>query len=151
MKKALILVFAALLIPGAALAAKPAHPTHPTHPTHGSGAGGSKSKSAPNVLYVLKGTLSGYTAYDSSTSTNGSITIVVSRANYHGKTLKGQTLTFPVDSKTKVSLENGLTTITDGDKGIVKVRAAKKIPAADLATTLQASSAKQIVDQGTSG
>src|SRR5579862_3555140 len=146
MKKALILVFAALLIPGAALAAKPAHPTHPTHPTHGSGAGGSKSKSAPNVLYVLKGTLSGYTAYDSSTSTNGSITIVVSRANYHGKTL-----TFPVDSKTKVSLENGLTTITDGDKGIVKVRAAKKIPAADLATTLQASSAKQIVDQGTSG
>jgi len=136
MRKTLVILAMALLVPSVALAAKPAH----------SSKGG---KSAPKVTYVLKGTLSGYTAYNSSTSTNGSITIAVSRTNYHGKTLKSQTLTFPVDSKTKVSLENGLTTITNGDSGIVKVRAAKKIPAASLAATLQTYSARQTVDQGT--
>ncbi len=143
MKKTLLIAFAALMIPGVAFAKG-------GNPGHGDGSR-SHSKSAPKVLYVLKGTLSGYSAYDSSTSTNGSITIVVSRANYHGKALKGQTLTFPTDSKTKISLENGVTTITDGDKGIVKIRAPKKIAAADLASTLQTYSAKQVVDQGTSG
>ena len=82
MKKALILVFAALMIPSVALAAKPS-------PT---GKGG---KGAPQVTYVLKGTLSSYTAYDSVTPANGSITILVKHANHHGKSLKGQTLTFP--------------------------------------------------------
>jgi len=49
----------------------------------------------------------------------------------------GQTLTFAVDAKTKISLENGVTAITNGDKRIVKIKAAKKIAAADLATTLR--------------
>lgn len=138
MKKMLLLAIAALMIPGVALAKG--------NPGHG---GGSKSHSAPKVLYVLKGTLSGYSAYDSTTSTPGSITILVSRANYHGHALKGQTLTFPTDAKTKIVLENGATTVTDNDRGIVKVKAAKKIAAADLASTLQTSSAKQVVDQGT--
>lgn len=138
MKKALFFAIAALLVPGVALA-KGKPPTGP----------GSHGKSAPKVLYILKGTLSGYTAF-SAPSTNGSITIVVSRANYHGKALKGQTLTFPVDAKTKVVFPNGATTITDGDKGIVKVRAPKRIAAADLASTLQTFSAKQIVDQASS-
>jgi len=137
MKKALLLVIAALAIPSVAMAAKPADK------------GG---KGAPKVTYVLKGALSNYTAYVAATSTtpavNGSITIVVSSANYHGKALKGQTLTFPVDAKTKISLSDGLTSITNGDKGIVKIRAAKKIAAADLAATLQLLPAKQIVDQG---
>jgi hypothetical protein len=142
MKKALVFAFVALLIPGAALAkGKPP----------GAGNGTKGGKSAPKVLYVLKGTLSGYTAYNSSTSTNGSITILVAKANYHGKALKSQTLTFPVDSKTRISLEDGVSTVTDNDKGIVKIRAAKRIAAADLASTLQASSARQVVDQGTSG
>ncbi len=132
MKKALLLVVAALMVPGVALAAKPAH----------------GPKTPPQVTYVLKGTLSNYTAYDSGTMTNGSITIVVSHANKHAKSLKGQTLTFPVDANTKISLADGVTAITNGDMGVVKVRAAKHIPAADLATTLQAESAKQIVDQG---
>ena len=133
MKKALILVIAALAIPSVALAAKPTHGT----------------KTPPKMeTYVLKGALSNYTAYNAQTSTNGSITILVSKANAHGKALKGQTLTFPVDANTMVSLKNGVTAITNGDRGIVKVRAAKKIPAADLAATLQASSAKQVVDQG---
>jgi len=135
MKKALILVLAALAIPSVALAAKPA------------AQGG---KGAPKVTYVLKGTLSGYTAYDSSTSTNGSITILVSHANYHGRALKGQTLTFPVGPNTKVTLDNGVTAITDGDTGIVTVRAPKKIAPADLASTLQTYTARHIIDQGTS-
>lgn len=140
MKKVLVFAIAALLIPSAALAKGKPPVTGPG--THG--------KSAPKVLYVLKGTLSGYSAYDSSTSTNGSVTIVVSHANYHGKALKGQTLTFPVDSKTKVTLENGATTVTDNDKGLITVRAPKRIAAADLTTTLQTYSAKHIVDKGTS-
>lgn len=135
MKKALLLVFAALMIPSVALAAKPAP-------------GGNGGKGAPQVTYVLKGTLSSYSAYDSATPANGSITILVQHANHHGKSLKGQTLTFPVDANTKVSLTDGVTAITDGDRGIVKVRAAKKIAAADLATTLQTQPARQIVDQG---
>ena len=86
MKKALILVIAALAIPSVALAAKPAAP------------GG---KGAPKVAYILKGKLSAYMAYDKTTSTNGSITILVGAANYHGKALKGQTLTFALNAKTQ--------------------------------------------------
>ncbi len=131
MKKALILVIAALALPTVALAAKPA--------PGGNG--------APKVAYILKGKLSAYTAYDKTTMTNGSVTILVGSANYHGKALKGMTLTFAVDAKTTVVLHNHKA-IADGDKGMVTIRAAKKIAAADLATTLQASPAKHIVDMG---
>jgi hypothetical protein len=140
MKKALVLVVAALLLPGAALAKG-----KPPHPSHGSGAGGSKSHSAPRVNYVLKGTLSGYQAYDSSTSTDGSITILVKRANHHGKALENQTLTFRTDAKTKISLSRGSTGIADDSRGIVTVRAAKKIADADLAAALQGTPARQVV------
>jgi hypothetical protein len=133
MKKSLILILAALMIPSVALAAKPAH---------------SGAAHQPNVAYILHGTLSAYSPYDAATSTNGSITILVSHANYHGSALKGQSLTFPVGPNTRISLENGVTAIADNDHGIVKIRAAKRIPAADLASTLQASTARQIVDQG---
>ena len=133
MKKALILILAALMIPSVALAAKPAH--------HG-------PKAPRQVTYILKGTLSNYAAYDSVTPANGSITIVVNHANNHGKALKGATLTFPIDAKTKISLRHQLTTITNGDRGIIAVRAAKKIAPADLAATLQALPAKHVVDQG---
>lgn len=119
----------------------------------GKGKGGSNgggSKAAPKVMYLLKGKLSAYTPYNSSTSTNGTITIAVSSANYHGSGLKSQTLTFPVGAGTKITFHDGATTITDNDKGVVQVKAAKKIAAADLATTLQATTAKQVIDQGTS-
>jgi hypothetical protein len=132
MKKALILVIAALAIPSVALAAKPAAP------------GG---KGNPKVMYVLKGKLSAFTAYDKTTSTNGSVTILVGASNYHGKALKGMSLTFAVDAKTKVVLHNHKA-IADGDNGIVMIKALKKIAPADLATTLQASSAKQVIDMG---
>jgi hypothetical protein len=141
MKKALLLVILALALPSVALAKGKPPVTGP----------GSHGKSAPKVTYVLKGTLSSYTAYDSSTSTNGSITILVSHANHHGKALVTQTLTFPVDAKTKVTLEDGVTAVTDNDTGIVKVRAPKRIAAADLASTLQTYSAKHVIDQGTTG
>jgi hypothetical protein len=131
MKKALILVLAALALPGIAIAATPAH----------------VSTSAPKVAYILHGKVSAYQAYDKTTSTNGSITILVGSSNYHGKALKGQTLTFPVDAKTRVVLHIAKP-IADGDRGTVKIRALKKIAAADLAATLQLSSAKQIVDMG---
>ncbi len=132
MKKALILVIAALALPTVALAAKPAH-------GHGK---------PPMVTYVLHGTLSAYTAYDASTSTNGSITILVKHANKHGYVLKGQSLTFAVDAKTKLHLAVGLTTVTDGDRGGISLRAPRKIAAADLVATLQLSPARHIHDNG---
>ena len=57
MKRVLPFVIAALLIPGVALA-KP-NPTKGTHTNHG------KAK----VQFILRGQLSAYTAFDSSTST----------------------------------------------------------------------------------
>lgn len=139
MKRALIIAVAALMIPGVALAKG-----GPGNHGHGNKGG----KSAPKVSYILKGTLSGYSA--ATDTTPGSITIAVTHSNHHGHALNGQTLTFPTDSKTKVSLENGVTTITDNDRGIVKVKAPKKIAAADLAATLQTYNAKQIIDKGPS-
>src|SRR5215831_7568719 len=104
-KRTLAFIVLALAIPGAALAAKPTHPSHP-----------SQSKAAPKVTFVLKGTLSGYTA--ASTTATGSITIHVNHSNYHGRLLKGQDLTFAVAANTAVTLNNG-TTIADGTRGIV--------------------------------
>ena len=142
MKKVLPLLIAALMIPGVALAKGP-KPDNGGHGNHG------KAK----VKYVLKGKLSGYSAFDSATSTNGSITIDVTRANRHGRVLKGSQLVFTgmVASRTKVSLPDGVTVITDGDRGIVKVRAPREprdISASDLASILTALPVRQIVDQG---
>lgn len=136
MKKLVVFAVAALLVPSIALAKGP--PSGKGPGTHG--------KSAPKVMYVLKGTLSGYTA--ASGSTNGTITITVAHANRHGWALMGDPLTLPVSSATKIVLDNGATTITDGDLGIVKVRALKRIDAADLASTLEATNAFQVIDQG---
>ena len=116
MKRALPVVLLALLIPGAALA-KGKPPTAGTHTNHGKA----------NVMYVLKGMVYAYTAYDSSTQTNGSITIDVNHSNRHGKLLNGQTgVQITVGPNTKIELENGVTSIAasqPGDLGMVKVRA----------------------------
>ena len=143
MKKVLPFVIVALLIPGVALA-KPA-PDKGTHSNHG------KAK----VQYVLKGQLSGFTAFDSSTSLNGSITITVTHSNRHGRVLKDLPLTFDgmVTSSTKVVLGDGATVIADNDLGIVKVRAPKQpkdISGSDLATLLTGMPVRQIIDQGSS-
>jgi hypothetical protein len=142
-KRVLPFVIVALLIPGVALA-KP-NPDKGTHSNHG------KAK----VQYILKGQLSAYSAFDSSTSTNGSITITVMHANRHGRVLKGLSLTFDgmVTSSTKVVLGDGVTVITDNDLGIVKVRAPKQpkdVSGSDLATLLIGMPVRQIIDQGSS-
>ena len=122
MKKLLPFVIAALMIPSVALAqGKP--PTAGTHTNHG------KAK----VMYVLKGLLSSYTPYTPATTTtaaaDGSIMITVQHSNRHGKLLVDSaspvTVTIDIGQNTKINLENGVTQITDGDYGMVKVRAAK--------------------------
>jgi hypothetical protein len=137
MKKSILLAVVATLMitPAAAIA--------------GHGKGG---KSAPKVMYVLHGKLSAYVPYNDSIygPTPGSITIDITHANHHGKALETMTLTFPVGPTTKISLGSGVTAIADGDRGIVKIKAPKRIAPADLAATLQAATARQIVDQGPS-
>jgi hypothetical protein len=142
-KRVLPFVIVALLIPGVALA-KP-NPDKGTHSNHG------KAK----VQYILKGQLSAFSAFDSSTSTNGSITINVMHSNRHGRVLKGLSLTFDgmVTAGTKVVLGDGVTVITDNDLGIVKVRAPKQpkdVSGSDLATLLTGLPVRQIIDQGSS-
>jgi hypothetical protein len=124
----------ALAIPGAALAAKPQHPNKP---------GTSKAK----VTYVLKGTLSNYTA--ASTTAVGSITISVTHSNYHGRALKGMDLTFAISTKTTTTL-NGNTTINNGARGIVKFRALKNMTVTGLTAALTSSTpmtAVHVIDQ----
>lgn len=139
---ALVALAAALALPAGAVAAKPPHPSHPSrssntslsrpsHPSH---------PAAPKVLYVLRGALSAYAPAAGSTA--GSVTIVVSRSNRHGKALKGETLVFAVDARTRVVLHGR--DFASGDRGIVKVRGPKAL---DL-TALQALAARQVIDQG---
>ena len=128
MRKVLVVLIAALLVPAAAVAkGKPADP-------------GSQSKAAPKVMYVLKGTLTGCTA--ASGATNGSVTITVKSSNRHGASLKNLSLTFAVSSSTKV-----VGTFTANDNGVVNLRGAK----AGLGdpATFGTLIAKQVIDQGT--
>lgn len=134
MRKILVVLAVALLVPAAAIAGKPAHPGKSS--TAGSNA-------APKVMYVLKGSLTAYTAAGAS---DGSVTIMVKSSNYHGRALKGQTLQIPVSASTKVG---SLANWHANDNGIVKVRAAKGAasPAA-LIAALQLAKASQVIDQG---
>ncbi|MDX6481296.1 MAG: hypothetical protein QOG85_1806 [Gaiellaceae bacterium] len=195
MKKALILVIAALAIPGIALASglparlsshghshdKPANASGHSHGqgkpdaadrddladrdghekpdsarSHGhghgkpdnAGHGHGHGHGAQTVMYVLKGTISAYTAYDATTHTAGSITLLVDHANHHGQGLVGQTVTFPVDANTQVALADGQSAIARSHSGMVQIRAPKNIAAADLATTLKTLAARQVIDMG---
>jgi hypothetical protein len=128
MKKAIVFLVAALALPTSVAFAKPSHPAR----------GG---KSAPRVQYILKGTLSAYTAAgDTST---GSITIDVKHSNYHGRLLKNQSLTFTLTSKSKVTFRHK-STLAEGQtaRGVIAVRAPKKITG-DIVTELP-SQAKRI-------
>ena len=133
-RKTLALIVLALAIPSAALAAKPQHPTK-------------GSKAAPKVTYVLKGTLSNYMA--ASATTSGSITIDVTHSNYHGRLLKGMSLTFATSAKTATTL-NGNSTIANGAKGIVKFRSLKNMSNGALSAALTSSTpmtATHVIDQ----
>ena len=138
MRKLPVILALALAVPGLALAAKPPAP----------GNSQSSHRKAPQVMYVLRGTLTAYTAADG--ATNGSASLLVKSANHHGASLKTQTLTFAVSSSTKVVTKDGAA-VTVNDNGVVKVRGPKKVGATDnLATVLQALTAKQVIDQGVS-
>ena len=145
MKKVLPFAIAALMIPSVALAKGPT--SKAPQGNHGKA----------NVKYILKGDLSGYSAYDSATSTNGSITINVMHSNRHGRVLNGTgtplTFTGMVTSSTKVVLADGVTVMADNDNGVVKVRAPKQpkgMSAADLAAVLTGMPVRQIIDKGPS-
>jgi hypothetical protein len=132
MKRAIVLLVVALAIPtGVAFAKSPR--------AHG--------KSRPKVMYVLKGTLSSYTA--ATPTVDGQISITVRHSNFHGRALRGKTLTFPTSMRTRVVFRHGATAITDGARGLLRFRAPLRMGAGtDLAAVLPAvSKALHIVDQ----
>lgn len=104
----------------------------------------SPSKANPKVTYILKGTLSDFTA--ASTTANGSVTIHVTHSNYHAKALVGQDLTFAVSMSTPTRLMGG--TIINGATGVVKFRALLRQSNTTLMASLAASTpmtASQII------
>lgn len=135
MKRAIVLVAVALAIPTSVAFAK--------------GAPSTRGKSNPRVMYVLKGTLSNYTAATAGVA--GSISITVTHSNFHSA-LKGQTLTFSTDTKTKVNFPNGATTITDGANGVLKFKAPlhRKGDTTLITTLTTNAKALHIIDRATS-
>jgi uncharacterized protein YaiE (UPF0345 family) len=135
MKKAIVLLVVALAIPTSVAFAK-------ASPTRG--------KSNPRVMYVLKGALSSYEA--ATTTADGSISITVNHSNYHGRALKDQTLTFSTTMKTRVTMVNGATTITDGAKGVLKFKAPlhRKGDTTLVATLTTSAKALHIIDKAQS-
>jgi len=126
----LLLVVLALAVPTGVAMAKGQPPT--------------PGKSAPKVTYILKGTLSNFTA--ASTTANGSVTINVTHSNFHARALVGQQLTFGVSLKTPTNLMGG--TIVNGAHGIVKFRAPLRVSNTTLMAALTATTpmtASQII------
>jgi hypothetical protein len=144
MKKLLPFVILALVIPGVALAkGKPP------------AAGPHTNKGKAKVMYVLKGMVYAYSAFDSTTSTPGSVTIDVNHSNRHGKLLVGQTITISTGAKTTLLLKNGVTAVAaaqPGDVGTVKIRASrlafKSATQADVENALMNQPAFKVVDKG---
>lgn len=138
MKKAIVLLVVALALPtSVALAKKPSG-------THG--------KSNPQVMYVLKGTLSSYNA--ATADAPGSISITVTHSNYHGRLLRNAgTLVFNTTMNTRVTFKHSATdAITDGAKGIVKFRGplmrhTSDTPLALASTLMSTVKVSHIIDQ----
>jgi hypothetical protein len=144
MKKAIPFVIAALMIPSVALAKGPS-PKAGTHTNQG------KAK----VMYVLKGMIYNYVAYDSTLGTPGSIMIDVNHSNRHGKLLVGQTVKVVLGANSQVLMENGVTSVAaaqPGDRGMVKIRAPrmafKGATTPLLTSALGSMPAKMVVDWG---
>jgi hypothetical protein len=138
MKKLFVFAALALAVPSLALAAKP-----PSHATHG--------KSAPMVMYVLKGTFSNFAA--ATATSNGTVRLTVTHSNFHAKTLvttPPTALTINVSSKTHVVMHGNATAISNGDRGVVKLRAPLHAPAAGLITAMTSipTVAAVVIDQG---
>src|ERR1043165_9649916 len=98
MKKLLPFAIAALMIPGVALAKGP-NPKAGTHTNQG------KAK----VMYVLKGMIYNYLAYDAGTGTPGVDTIDAQQSNQHGKLLGRPTVTVTLGANSRVLMDNGVT------------------------------------------
>jgi hypothetical protein len=132
MKKGIVFLAVVLVIPTSVACAK-------ANPTLG--------RSHPKVMYVVRGTLLGYQAATS--LADGSISIMVKHSNYHGRALRGQTLTFSTTMKTRVTFKHGATSITDGARGVIKFKAPLRMGAGtDMATVLPAmAKALHIIDQ----
>ena len=122
------------------------------NPQHGdghkpdSGVGGRHNPVKPKVMFVLRGTFSTAAITASATTitpTATTISITVRSSNFERFTLKGQLLTFLLDSTSKIVLHHG-SPIADGDRGIVKVEAQKNASVA----TLEAGKVFQVIDQG---
>src|SRR3954463_8902590 len=96
MRMIALLAALALAVPAAALATKPPTPGHST---------GNNGKAAPKVTYILRGTLSLYTA--ATETSTGTVTLDVKHANHHGHTLVGKTLQFTLTTATKVVAAGG--------------------------------------------
>lgn len=134
MRKFVLIAALALLLPALAFAGKPSAPGK---------SDSAHTKKAHTVMYVLRGTLTAYTA--ATTTTPGSVSILVQSANHRGASLVTKTLTFPTSTATKIAPH--ATSITLGDPGMVKVRGPKTLaPTDNLATVLQALTAFQVVD-----
>lgn len=135
MKKTIVLLAVALALPTSVAFAKPGH-------------AGKHGKSNPIVQYVVKGTLSNYTAATSATA-DGSISITVTHSNFHNALVSQQTMTFATTMKTKVNFPNGATTITDGSKGVLKFKAPlhRKGDATLMATLTANAKALHIIDK----
>ena len=103
----------------------------------------SKGKAAPKVTYILKGTLSDFTA--ASTTANGSVTIHVTHSNYHARALVGQDLTFAVSMNTTTTTMGG--TIINGARGVVKFRAPLRESNATLMASLTTPSTPMTASQ----
>lgn len=131
MKKAIVFLAVALALPTSVAFAKSPHP-------------GTKGKSNPRVMYVLKGTLSNYTAATTANGGVGQISILVKHSNYHARALRDQTLTFSTSMSTKAPKQ-----ITDGAKGVIKFKAPLRVTAGtDVATMLQTTAkALHIINQ----
>jgi hypothetical protein len=121
------------------------------HATRSAGATASLTHTRPtqNAIgdFVLRGMLTAYTAADG--ITDGSVSILVKSSNSQGASLKGKTLKFDVSSSTRVVVRGGGSR-AETDNGIVKVRGPKKL-GPNLATVLQALTARQVIDQGLAG
>jgi ABC-type transport system substrate-binding protein len=126
MRKLVIVLALALALPALALAAQPAQP----------------GKSAPKVQYVLKGTLTSFTA--STGGADGSIMFTVTQANRHRAALKDQSLMLVIKPTTRVVLDTD-GELTPGETVIVKVRELRRTT--DALALLNGKNARQVIDQ----
>jgi hypothetical protein len=128
-----------MLVPSA-LAAAPAHPGVAGAKNGPSATGaasatpavsrpscGRASARAKQVSYVLRGTLSDYTA--ATPAAAGGVTIKVLAGNCIARTFIGTSLTFALAPATRVHARS----ISDGDRGALVVRGAKQLDATALA------------------